>query len=104
MTENLQVKHKSKNVINIKANILSKSKSSLRLLNFKDRFFFFFFSPLKYIYIQTMKEKENNVSETKIKGRPTLTRVASVCRYKCKNLEHIYITKLFSVLSCSRLW
>lgn len=51
-----------------------------------------------------MKEKESNVSETKIKCIPTLTRIASVCRYKCKNLEHIYITKLFSVLSCNRLW
>lgn len=50
-----------------------------------------------------MKEKEN-VSETKIKCRAALTRIASVCRYKCKNLEHIYITKLFSVLSCNRLW
>lgn len=51
-----------------------------------------------------MKEKENNVSETKIKRILTLTRIASVCRYKCKNLEHIYITKLFFVLSCNRLW
>lgn len=53
-------------------------------------FSFFFFVLVLDIYIQTAEGKLN---QTKIKVHLT-HRVAQICPYKCKNLEHIYITKI----------